>query len=89
MRKQTFIFLLLTLLFTLSGFTLAHKEYKCVHDEKNMGPDQPDVKLSRFERRMRQSVRLFDAPIKIHLDSSNLDSVGQEREFILKIMSRR
>ena len=88
MRKQVLLFLLVAFL-SFSVSVLAFKEHHCVHDEKYMGPDQPDVKLSRFERKMRQSVRLTDAPIRIHLDTSNLKSEGRERDLILKIMSKK
>ncbi len=87
-QKQAFVFILVTVLCFISEVVLAHKEYQCVHDKRHKGPDQPVLKLSRFERRMRQSAKLFDSPIRIHLDDSNLGSVGRERELILKIMSK-
>ena len=87
MYYQELTILLFTLIY-FSGFLLAHLEHHCVHDEKYWGSDQPEIKISRFERRMRQTAKLFDTPIRIHLDTSNLLSKGQEREFLIKIMSK-
>jgi hypothetical protein len=87
-QKQEFIFLFLLILFTLLGLSLAHKKYHCSHEGDKKDYMGPDLKLSRFERKMRQSAKLYDSPIRIHLDYSNLDSVGRDREYILKIISK-
>ena len=86
MTKRSLLgFLLLFLIITDSVASIAHR---CNHD-KILGDYKPTKgKISKFERKYRQFARQTASPIRIVLDTSNLRSTGQEREFIISIMGK-
>ena len=77
------------LLLLIGALTYAHAPHRCEHSKISKRLPAPQVdKISPFEKRFRQANRLVNAPIRIHLDSSQLTLKGQERENILKIMGK-
>jgi hypothetical protein len=64
-------------------------ELHCGHDKISSLNPIPQKNISTFEKRMRQTYKLFDIPIRIHIDSSNLNSVGRERDLIISVMSKK
>ena len=67
----------------------AISDLNCIHDEISNRHQISQKNISAFEKRFRQSDRLYDTPIRIHLDTSNLKSLGKERELIISIMSKK
>ncbi len=86
MNRRRFIGLLL--LFIISSDSIAKVAHRCKHDEILKGFKPTKIKISNFEKKYRQYARQNVSPIKIVLDTSNLKSTGQEREFKISIMGK-
>ena len=73
--------------FFLLAITQTPFAHKCEQSKLSKILPSPQIdEIKPFERRFRQASRLTNAPIRIHLDSSQLRLGGQERENIIRIM---
>ena len=71
----------------LTTLILSSGEFECGHGLKQNEYPEQEYHLTRFERRMRQSIRLYDSPIRIHIDTTNVNGTERERALVTRVMS--
>ena len=75
-------------LLLFSFIFLVNGHFECGHGLKQNHIPEQDIRISRFESRIRQSARVFDSPIRIHIDTSNINGTERERALITRVMSK-